>query len=242
MLFRSKVTVSWNTGNRGASTGAIPVKETLWLSDDAAIGNDRYLGEFSFADVGDHTAVVTIPTFGMGSGGPVRLVVVTDTAGTVDESDETNNAALATDPIDIPLALSVTLPANQAREGSAPLRGVVMRTGSTTEPLVVTLTSGDTTELTVPATVTIPAGQSGVAFLATPVADSTPDGNQLATMTATANGFPDGVAGLVVVDVDLAHLTLTMDVDALMEGDSATVTVTREVVTNQPLQIGRAHV
>ncbi|MFN7805735.1 MAG: cadherin domain-containing protein, partial [Planctomycetaceae bacterium] len=234
------VTVSWKTTNLGASTGAIPVKETLWLSDDANPCNDRYLGEFSFADVGDHTAEITLPTYGQGSGGLVRLVVVTDTGSTVEETDESNNQAIASAAIDIPLVLSVTLPASQAREGDAPLRGVVMRTGSTTNPLVVTLASSDETEVTVPATVTIPAGQSGVSFLARPLTDATPDGNQVITLTASAAGFPDGVTGLAVLDADKAHLTLQFPVDELAEGESATVTVTREVVTDQPLLVSLA--
>ncbi|MFN0051908.1 MAG: Ig-like domain-containing protein, partial [Planctomycetales bacterium] len=233
-----KVTVTWKTLNLGTSAGAIPVTERVWLSDDQAIGNDRFIGEFTFPDVGDRSVEITLPTYGQGSGGLVYLVVETDVAGTVSESSESNNAAIAAAPIDIPLELHVTLPASQVREdASSPLRGVVMRNGSTTSALTVTLASSDTSELTVPASVVIPAGQSGVAFLAMPVADSTPDGHQLVTVSATAGGFAAGITGLTVLDVDKGHLTLDIPVDELTEGSSATVTVTREVVTDQPLLV-----
>ncbi len=52
--------------------------------------------------------------------------------------------------------------------------------------LVVTLASSDTTEATVPATVTIPAGQASVSFPIAAVDDTIPDGTQAVTITATA--------------------------------------------------------
>ncbi|MFN6105566.1 MAG: Ig-like domain-containing protein, partial [Planctomycetaceae bacterium] len=179
------VTVSWTTSNQGATAGAIPVQETLWLSDDAIIGNDRYLGDFTFTDLGTRTVQIMLPTFGQGSGGEVYLVVATDSDAAVDELDETNNTAIAGSAIELPRQLSLTLPAEGITEGDQPQRAVVSRTGSTTQPLVVTLASSDTGELTLPASVTIPAGESGVAFLVTPVSDQTADGLQVVSLTAT---------------------------------------------------------
>ncbi len=232
------ISVSWTTTNLGSSAGATPVKEQIYLSSDALIGNDRFLGEFSFSDVGAHQATIVLPTFGQGSGGLVYLVVVTDTGATIDESNEANNGAVAGSAINIPLALRVTLPAGQVREGgTGELRGVVMRNGDTTNPLTVSLASSDSSELTVPATVTIPAGQSGVEFLATPVADSTPDGNQSVQISAAAASFATGTATLTVLDVDRPHLTLTVSNSELLEGTSTLATVTREVVSDQPLLV-----
>ncbi|MBS0265797.1 MAG: Ig-like domain-containing protein, partial [Planctomycetes bacterium] len=233
-----KVTVSWTTSNLGTSAGALPLKEIVYLSDDTTIGNDRFIGEFSFDDIGSHTVDITIPTYGQGSGGQVYLVVVSDTGDAVAETDETNNAAIAGSPIDVPLTLSVTLSSSSTREdASAPLRGVVMRTGSTNSALVVTLASSDTTELTVPTTVTIPAGQSGVAFQATAVSDHTPDGNQSATVTAAADQFLSGGTDVTVLDVDKEQLTLDVSAHEMAEGRATTATLTRAVATDQPLVV-----
>ena len=60
--------------------------------------------------------------------------------------------------------------------------------------LTVTLSSSDTTEATVPATVTIPANQASATFTVTGVNDTLLDGTQTATITATAAGYVSGSA------------------------------------------------
>jgi 2',3'-cyclic-nucleotide 2'-phosphodiesterase (5'-nucleotidase family)/uncharacterized protein YjiK len=64
--------------------------------------------------------------------------------------------------------------------------GTVSRATSGASDLVVNLSSGDTTEATVPATVTILAGQLSANFDVTAVDDTFPDGNKTVTITATA--------------------------------------------------------
>jgi uncharacterized protein YjiK/2',3'-cyclic-nucleotide 2'-phosphodiesterase (5'-nucleotidase family) len=78
--------------------------------------------------------------------------------------------------------------------------GSVTRSGSTAGALLVTLSSSDTTEATVPASVTIPDGQASVNFDITAVNDNFPDSNKTATITATATGATPGTLELTVQD------------------------------------------
>ncbi|MCY2963358.1 MAG: Ig-like domain-containing protein, partial [Planctomycetota bacterium] len=232
------ITVSWNTSNLGPAGAALPVTEQLFLSDDPVAGNDRYAGTFTFNDIGNHSAQITVPTFGQGSGGTVYLVVGTDTAAVYAEGDESNNTAVSPSAVTVPLSLSLSLPASQVREDAAvPLWGVVSRTGSTGQDLVFHLTTGDETELLVPATVTIPAGQAGVAFPVTAVADHVADGHQTVTVNASAQGFDPAVAQIKALDVDPGHLSLVIQQNALTEGTTVKAIVTRDVVTDQPLTV-----
>jgi uncharacterized protein YkwD len=64
----------------------------------------------------------------------------------------------------------------------------VTRTGSTSGALTVNLTSSDTTEITVPATVVIPDGQSSANFTVSAVSDGLIDGAQNAVVQASADG------------------------------------------------------
>src|SRR5262249_4923976 len=80
--------------------------------------------------------------------------------------------------------------------------GTVTRTGDLTTALVVTLSSSDTTEATVPATVTIPAGQPSATFPIAAVNDAIIDGTQTATISATAIGYAVGSANVSVTDDD----------------------------------------
>ncbi|KKL81473.1 hypothetical protein LCGC14_1994390, partial [marine sediment metagenome] len=68
--------------------------------------------------------------------------------------------------------------------------------------LLVYLASDDTTEATVPATVTIAAGQTSAAFNIEIENDSQVDGTQIVTVTARVENWTDGVGTVEVVDND----------------------------------------
>ena len=110
-------------------------------------------------------------------------------------------------------ALTLKLDRDLVAEGLTPATaGTVTRNGSTAAALVVTLTSSDTTEATVPATVTIPVGQASATFNVNSIDDRITDGAQRLTITASAASFTPGAAALTVSDQNLpdlrvAHLT-----------------------------------
>ena len=68
--------------------------------------------------------------------------------------------------------------------------------------LTVSLTSTDTTELTVPSTIVIPAGQSSVSFSINVVNDTIIDGTQNVAIIAAAAGYVTGADILAVTDDD----------------------------------------
>lgn len=97
--------------------------------------------------------------------------------------------------------LVVTLP-SAAREGDGtlPNAGTVRIFGTLTTNLTVSLLSSDTTELTVPPTMTILAGQISGTFSPTVIDDPDVDGPQTVTVTASAFGFGDGATNMIVND------------------------------------------
>jgi uncharacterized protein YkwD len=76
----------------------------------------------------------------------------------------------------------------------------VTRNGDTSFPLTVILSSSDTTELTVPASVIIPAGNTSATFLASAVEDTVIDGRQTARVTVSAGGYTAGNVSINVND------------------------------------------
>ncbi|WP_256872037.1 Calx-beta domain-containing protein [Nostoc sp. TCL26-01] len=85
----------------------------------------------------------------------------------------------------------------------------ITRNTNTTSELVVTLNSSDTTEATVPNTVTIAAGQTSATFAITGVSDGINDGSQTVNITASANGLNSGTDSLEVTDINVPDLTVT---------------------------------
>lgn len=100
----------------------------------------------------------------------------------------------------ITLSLSATNTTFSESAANPASTGTVTRALATPDALVVTLSSSDTTEATVPATVTIPANQSSVTFPITAVNDTFPDGSKTAIVTATAANATSPTLSLTVQD------------------------------------------
>jgi 2',3'-cyclic-nucleotide 2'-phosphodiesterase (5'-nucleotidase family) len=117
------------------------------------------------------------------------------------------------------LTLSIS-PATFSESATNPAStGTITRSDVTASDLVVTLTSPDTTEVTVPATVTILANQASATFDVTAVNDTLPDGNKVVTLNATA---PSSTAG--TFDVTVQDDGDTLPATALQVGDIAFTT------------------
>ncbi|MBN2477405.1 MAG: putative Ig domain-containing protein [Pirellulales bacterium] len=106
--------------------------------------------------------------------------------------------------------LTVALPAS-ASEGDGILtgQGIVSIGAAAGSDVVVSLTSHDTTEVTVPATVTIPAGADSVVFDLTIEDDSLIDGVQATTIAAYVENWTDG-AGVIDVEDNDAFLSVLL--------------------------------
>ncbi|HAV61887.1 MAG TPA: hypothetical protein DCY13_05940, partial [Verrucomicrobiales bacterium] len=92
----------------------------------------------------------------------------------------------------------------------------------------------------VPAQVTIPAGQTFVNTTITVLNNGRVDGNRNVTLTASAAGFSDAVATLLLQDDDLPTITLQATPGQLMEDsgpNAAMGFLTRNTPTNQPLVV-----
>lgn len=105
-------------------------------------------------------------------------------------------------------AVLVTLPA-AATEGSAPLAGKIVASAAPTENITVLLTSADPTRLTVPASVTLLAGQTTATFSATVVDNAIIDGSKMVFVTATVPNWTSGTSMTTIADNDAA-ITLTI--------------------------------
>jgi hypothetical protein len=134
--------------------------------------------------------------------------------------------------------LTVTLPAS-GREGQTLSGAGTVRIGGTlTQDLLVNLLSSDTTELTVPASLLIPAGQTSATFDLALLTDALRDGAQTVTITASAPGayaIASGSASMSVKDINLDHFAF----DTMTGPQTATVgfpvTARAMNVDNEPL-------
>ena len=139
-------------------------------------------------------------------------------------------------------ALTLTIDAASFSEGAGEgaTTAKVSRNTDTSAALVVQLTSDDTSEATVPETVTIPAGQASVEFEIDAVDDAIVDGTQTVSIKAGADGHESDVDDVDVTDDDEAALTLTIDAASFSEGGgegATTAKVSRNTDTSAALVV-----
>ena len=129
-----------------------------------------------------------------------------------------------------------TVNAVSLEEGEATL-GFVRRSGGLPFlPLDVSLVSSDETEITVPATVTIPAGESdSYSFPIRAVEDNIVDGTQSSFLTANAPNYSEGRLQIDVTDKDTT--VVTVDDVTVSEADQ---TVEFALSLSAPLDIPMA--
>ncbi|MGE4181891.1 MAG: CARDB domain-containing protein [Limisphaerales bacterium] len=226
------IEVHWKVSNLGSVPVVGPWKETLSVSN--SVQGLRELALLSFegaipaGGVAERTHTLNLPP---GTAAGVNAVwVATDAKNEVVESDETDNRRRSEATVSVPQVLTLALSASQIREDASvrTIRGTLTRNGPVSASLRVLLTGADATEITAPAEVTLPAGQSAIVFDLTAVADNVVDGHQAMTLGVNADGYAGATAGLTVLDADLYRLFVTVDPATVAEGGVVTGTVRRE--------------
>ncbi|MCA9051469.1 MAG: hypothetical protein KDA89_22175, partial [Planctomycetaceae bacterium] len=202
------------------------------------------------------TVQVTVPTGSTSPGAPVLVPILNNAVAENPETFELfvqsvdlgsvgdiSDVGVATI-LDDDARLTVTAAAGAISENGGTKTITVTRNTPTTSALTVNLTSSDTTEATVPATVTIPQGATFVTFDATAEDDTIVDGTQRVVITAAATGHISGGTAFDVTDDDVATLTLDIVDDAITEpgppnigSTSTTATVSRNTDTTNSLTV-----
>ena len=136
----------------------------------------------------------------------------------------TTSEEIVVDVLDSAELDSLTLDYQDAPEDAGPFAfyGHVTRNGELSQPMVVTLSSSDETELVVPASVEIPANQSSASFAVEVVDDTVLDGDILVTVTGTTPGGGFADANVTILDAE----GVSFEINALASPVLAVWTVT----------------
>lgn len=236
-------TISESAGN-SATTGTVarnsPTTDALEVTLSSSLISAATVVTTVTIPAGQSTATFAINAVDNDIENATQTVTITASA----TSHESDSATLSVTDNEVTPTLELTLAANAISEASGAnvTSATVTRTEtSTTEALIVTLSSSDISEVTVPATVTIPAGQSSFTFDVTAIDDAFADGTQSVTLTATANGFTSDSSSISVSDDDgPAALSVSLNPAIFSESASAPAsvgTVRRNTETTSALEV-----
>ena len=233
--------LSWIVTNRGPVAAAGTWKETIWFTNASA--GLQALSQFTFSDPlapGQFIARTQSVTLALnGPAGGIWFGVEVDSRNDVREETEADNLAFATNGTGVPLLLTLQLAAAQIAEDAAPptLNATLTRNGDRNQPLSVMITNRDTTELSAPTNVVIPAGESAAMFNLAARTDGVVDGSQVVRLTASATNFLSAEAQVTVLDADFPRLTLALATNGVLEGLSIAATVSSDIVLSDALVI-----
>ncbi|MBI5383603.1 MAG: M36 family metallopeptidase [Verrucomicrobia bacterium] len=120
----------------------------------------------------------------------------------------------------LPLRLTLPVTASEA-DGALANAGQVQIPAALSSDLIVALVSSDASEVVVPDSVTLLAGQTNAAFDVTIIDDLLPDGPQAATFTASATGYLNAEARLTVNDNEAVTLQVLLPATVIEGQDTA---------------------
>ncbi|NNJ44219.1 MAG: S8 family serine peptidase, partial [Akkermansiaceae bacterium] len=163
------------------STEDLSVMEYLWTVVDGPEG--------SVVDFADPTAVDTNVTFSTNGTYTLRLTADDGTAQVSADVEITVGVS----------GISLVIQEASISENGGSSNATLIRE-DTSGDLTVTLSSSDTTEVTVPVSVTISNGQATANFTVTAQNDAILDGTQAAIITASASGLSDTADTIEVTD------------------------------------------
>ena len=240
-----QITVSWTLANQGSAVAVGPWTAQVLLADDATgtnaivLGASNYSNSLTAAQSTLRSLSVQVPILSSGA----KYILVRENVGnTVFELETANDQAASAQPINIPIALVMTLANSTVSDaaGVAATYATITRNSSTASSLVVSLANSDVADVVLPEAVTIPAGQSSVKVPVGTINTGIANGTQTAVLTASAAGFTVGSASLTVTNVNRPQLSIAIDQHIFNESagsSAATGTVTRNTPTTSSLVV-----
>ena len=238
------ITISWtvenNTGEDAAGGWTEKVSfNTLTGVTVQLSGTPSYANTLNAAGSVVRSTKFKVPNTLPFSGDTYLQVELFPTPQLIEEpGGEANNTLVSGSAINIGSQLYIDLPTTSLVENSTTqLRCRVSRSSNPATPLQVSLTTDVQNQINIPTSVTIPANSYSAIFYLSTIDNEILDGSRDIQITADGTAHNDTTVQFSVHDNEVVSLTGEFDVTEATEGDTITLTVTRNLVTDQPVEV-----
>ncbi|MDR1730420.1 MAG: InlB B-repeat-containing protein, partial [Prevotellaceae bacterium] len=238
-----KFIASWTVKNTGEAATASGWNERIVLEDEN--GRQTFLGTLyqeGIIDAGGSVnrqaefSISQLP----GIEGNVKLSVqiIPDAGSGELPGAQGNNTAKSELFFTITKKLLLEAPAYALPEKSSTLvQCKLSRSGNWSQQQVFALSTGDSLRLSVPASVTIPANQSGAYFYIKVIDNLILDEDSLVVIRAEGSGYDRVTKQIVIEDANLPSLSLAVSKTEITQGETFTLTIERERVASSDLPV-----
>ena len=153
-------------------------------------------------------------------------------------ANKANNKAISANRITVGDLLYLEIQTASVLENTpAPVRCIVTRSGDYSFDLLVSLSASLVGQVTIPATVIIPANQSSLVFNLNPINNLVIDGPRNVGITATAPTYTNAAKTITVLDDEIPGLSASLSKSPATEGETITLTATRDLISNQAVTV-----
>lgn len=240
------ITVNWYVENVGDSIATAGWTENIYLVNSATeekiyLGNSRSSAVLVKGQRVSRSATLNIPR-SLGVDGDVFVAVTVVGNSGLGEivADKANNTNQSAGTLSLGKMLYLTPTDGKiAEDSSSPLRMQLSRSGDWSTAETFALSVRDSHGLiTVPATVTIPQGQSGVTFYVNSVNNAIVNTADVETVVVEAgNGYSSVEADVKIEDDEFLTMKLTLDKSEITEGEDVVLTIDLQKVFDEDLVV-----
>jgi len=239
-----KFTVRWKVKNVGLATTEDGWSEQIMLK--TVTGNqsrlistvhyDQKLGVGS--EVSRETDIMLPDLLGVDGICKVEVEVVPNEKTGEHPTLLDNNTAQSTANVEVKRQLFLELSKTRLTEGgNQRITAKLSRSGRWNNLRVFDITSSEDARVSIPKTVTMPAGQSGVVFYIDVTNNDVVDKDSIVTISVKSDEYEAVTASLVIEDDEYPALSVTASQSVLTEGDTFTLTITAPRVSAEPVTV-----
>ncbi len=238
------ITVSWTVENLGElATGDGWSEQISLVADDGSgsklIGTTYYYQSLAGKALVNRSAEIDIPKL-VGMDGPVKLQVRIIPFETTKEREnaKANNIQLGSAGYTVNKELTLEVsPLRLIENEVSNLYVKLTRSGRWTEEQTFNVTATADSRIDIPATITVPAGQSGVVVYM-PVVDNTVlDNDSIVDISIAGHGYAAVTQRVIIEDNEFPDLIVTTSKSEVTEGETFQLTITTSRVSGRPIEV-----
>lgn len=237
------LSVKWNVTNVGGASSEGGWREEIFLESPTgvtkSIGTVYYNNSLSAGGVTSRNADITLPNvIGIDDLAKVKVKLTAATYLSEPSGVQDNNTAVSSSSVTISKLLTLT--PNIAEVDEATMRTVrfnLSRSGSKSTDETFVLSSSADSRVTLPSSVTIKAGQSGVYFYAQMKANKSIDSNSEVNFNLSGCNYPAVNGKLVINDDTYPNLSISSATQDVEEGKTITLTINADRAPSEDVEV-----
>jgi hypothetical protein len=236
--------IDWKVENAGGAAASGGWIERVFIIPETGLKlsvepNSNYNSDLAAGSIVSRSIRFKIPEIVKFSGNANIEVELIPSSSLLEHSgDLANNKALSAGSVNILNVLYLDIQTGSLLENTTePARCILSRSGDYSLALALEITISSSGQVSIPSSLIIPSNSSSVVFDLHAINNSIMDGPRNIALTVTAPGYRSVTGSIELLDDETPALIAQLDKNTVTEGDTAFLTISRDLVSDQLLTV-----